>query len=207
MEYKLFDDSFNNSIICGTDEAGRGPLAGPVVVSSVILPSSFPFSILNDSKKMSEKNRIEAEKIIKEKALFYSIKIIESTTIDRINILNSSLLGMKESSEDIYRKYYFDVLLCDGNKTPEVPFPSYAIIKGDSKIPQIMAASILAKNERDRIMTEYSTIYPQYGFEKHKGYPTKEHYLSIQKYGPCPIHRLSFKLYKYDEETQRDLFD
>ncbi len=207
MEYNLFDDSFNNSIICGTDEAGRGPLAGPVVVSSVILPPSFPFSILNDSKKMSEKKRIDAEKIIKEKALFYSIKVIENTTIDRINILNASLLGMKESSEDIYRKYHFDILLCDGNKTPSVSFPSYAIIKGDSKIPQIMAASILAKNERDRIMTEYSTIYPQYGFDKHKGYPTKEHYLSIKKYGPCPIHRLSFKLYKYEDETQRDLFD
>lgn len=207
MEYNLFDDNFNSSIICGTDEAGRGPLAGPVVVASVVLSSSFPFSILNDSKKMSEKKRIEAEKIIKEEALFYSIKIIENTTIDKINILNASLLGMRESSIEIYKKYPFDLLLCDGNKTPDVPFATYAIIKGDSKIPQIMAASILAKNERDRIMNEYSTIYPQYHFDKHKGYPTKEHYLSIEKFGPCPIHRLSFKLYKNKEETQRDLFN
>ena len=122
MEGELFSSLDNmDVIICGTDEAGRGPLAGPVCVSSVILPPTFPFSILNDSKKMSEKDRIEVEKIIKEKAIAYSVKAISHKTIDKINILNASLLGMKETSEEVYNKYPFSILLCDGNKIPNVP--------------------------------------------------------------------------------------
>lgn len=202
MEVGLFEDEFDpDTIICGTDEAGRGPLAGPVVVASVILPAEFPFSILNDSKKMSENDRIEAEKIIKERAVAYSVKAIPHTMIDSINILNASLLGMKTTSEEIYSHHPFSILLCDGNKTPSVPFPVEAVVKGDSRISEIMAASILAKNERDRIMVLAGKKWPEYGFEKHKGYPTKEHYLAIEKYGPCPIHRLSFKLYRTKEST------
>ncbi len=199
MEVELFPDEKKKNIICGTDEAGRGPLAGPVVAAAVILPSDFPFDKLNDSKKLTEREREEAERIIKEKALAYSVSVIEHTVIDRINILASSLLGMKKASEEVFASHPFDILLCDGNKTPSVPFPVEAVVKGDALIHEIMAASILAKCERDRIMTEAGRIWPQYGFEKHKGYPTKLHYDAIEKYGPCPIHRLSFKLYRDDE--------
>ncbi len=197
MEVELFDDIEKRKyIICGTDEAGRGPLAGPVVVSSVILPDDFPFSILNDSKKMTEKERQEAELIIKEKAICYSVTALSHRVIDKINILNASLEGMRKTSLSLYSSHPFDILLCDGNKIPSVPFFSRAIVKGDSLIPEIMAASILSKTERDRIMKLASTKWPEYGFDRHKGYPTKEHYLAIEKYGVCPIHRLSFKLFK-----------
>lgn len=207
MEVELFTDlDSDNRIICGTDEAGRGPLAGPVVVASVILPSSFDYSILHDSKVMKEKERLSVEKIIKEKAICYSVKVISHKTIDEINILNASLLGMRESSMEVYSSHPFSILLCDGNKTPLVPYPVEAIVKGDSKIPEIMAASILAKNERDRIMVEAAKKWPAYGFEKHKGYPTKEHYEAILKYGPCPIHRLSFRLYKEYSVDEPTLF-
>lgn len=199
MEVELFPDEEKKKIICGTDEAGRGPLAGPVVAAAVILPPDFPFDILNDSKKLSEKEREEAEKVIKKKAAAYSVAVIEHSVIDRINILAASLLGMKKSSEEVYSSHPFDILLCDGNKTPSVPFPVEAVVRGDALIHEIMAASILAKCERDRIMTEAGRIWPQYGFEKHKGYPTKQHYAAIEKYGPCPIHRLSFKLYRDDD--------
>ncbi len=201
MEVELFEDESLSAVICGTDEAGRGPLAGPVVAASVILPEDFPFDILDDSKKMSEKERLEAERIIRDKAVAYSVKAVPHDVIDRINILNASLLAMKETSEEIYSSHPFDILLCDGNRVPDVPFPVEAVVRGDSKIHEIMAASILAKNERDRIMVEASTKWPGYGFEKHKGYPTKEHYSAIEKYGPCPIHRLSFKLYR-DEDRK-----
>lgn len=207
MEGELFSSLDNmDVIICGTDEAGRGPLAGPVCVSSVILPPTFPFSILNDSKKMSEKDRIEAEKIIKEKAIAYSVKAISHKTIDKINILNASLLGMKETSEEVYNKYPFSILLCDGNKIPNVPFLCESIVKGDGKIYQIMAASILAKNYRDRLMVLASKKWPQYGFERNKGYPTNEHYKAIKEYGPTPIHRLSFKLYQTNSVSEPTLF-
>lgn len=194
MEYE--EESFKNRniIICGSDEAGRGPLAGPVVVSSVVLGRDFPIEILNDSKKMSEKQRLYAEKVIKEKALYYSIKRISHKTIDKINILNASLLGMKKSSEEVYSCLHFDILLVDGNKIPMVNFTTKAIVKGDGIIPEIMAASILSKCERDRIMKLASNLYPEYGFDKHKGYPTKEHYEALRKYGKCNIHRVSFNL-------------
>ncbi len=201
MEVELFKYEENEStLICGTDEAGRGPLAGPVVVASVILPPSFPVSLLNDSKKMNEKEREEVEKIIKEKAVSYSIKRIPHTVIDKINILNASLRGMKLSSEEIYDSHPFSILLCDGNKIPNVSFPVEAVVKGDAKVHEIMAASILAKTERDRIMRLASLKWPQYGFERHKGYPTAEHYQAIEKYGPSPIHRMSFRLYREKEE-------
>ena len=206
MEYILFDENENKRIICGTDEAGRGPLAGPVVAAAVILPDDFPIDLLNDSKKLTEAKRLEAEKIIREKAIAYAISIIDNNEIDRINILQASLLGMKRSYEEVKTRIVPDILLCDGNKTPDVDCPVEAIVKGDAKIPEIMAASILAKNERDRIMDEYAKIYPGYGFEKHKGYPTKMHYEAIKKLGPTDIHRKSFKLYKDEEPEEPTLF-
>ncbi len=202
MEVELFPGEEKKMIICGTDEAGRGPLAGPVVAAAVILPSDFPYEVLNDSKKLTEKEREDAEKIIKEKAVQYSVKIVEHDVIDAVNILNASLMAMKLSSEEVYSTHPFDILLCDGNKTPSVPFPVESVVKGDAIVHEIMAASILAKCERDRIMKEAGKKWPQYGFEKHKGYPTKQHYEAIEKYGPCPIHRLSFKLYR--EENGKD---
>ncbi len=203
MEVELFNEDENKTrVICGTDEAGRGPLAGPVTVASVILPRSFPFEILNDSKKMSEKERLHAESVIKEKATAYSIKSIPHNVIDRINILNASLLGMKETSLSVYSSHPFDILICDGNKTPSVPFPVVSLVKGDSKIYEIMAASILAKTERDRLMDLAHIKWPEYNFRKNKGYPTKDHYRAIEKYGPCPIHRMSFKLYRNEEKEE-----
>ena len=197
MEYSLFDEKVvNDLIICGTDEAGRGPLAGPVVAAAVVLPKDFPINLLNDSKKMKEKDRLEIEAVIKEKAVAYSVAVIDHETIDKINILKASLLGMKNSYEAVSKMVHVDILLCDGNKTPDVSCPVEAIVKGDAKIPEIMAASILAKNERDRIMDEYAKIYPGYGFEKHKGYPTKAHYDAIEKLGVTDIHRKTFRLFK-----------
>ncbi|MDD6841778.1 MAG: ribonuclease HII [Spirochaetales bacterium] len=203
MQRELFEQFDDEKVICGTDEAGRGPLAGPVVAAAVILPHDFPVEILNDSKKMSEKERIKVEAIIKEKATAWAVSAISHKIIDKINILNSSLLGMKRSYEKIRDDgYKITILLCDGNKTPDVDCPVEAIVKGDAKVPEIMAASILAKNHRDRLMDRADKKWPQYGFAHHKGYPTKEHYEALKKYGPCPIHRLSFRL--EDKKTKRD---
>lgn len=203
MQRELFEQFDDEKVVCGTDEAGRGPLAGPVVAASVILPPDFPIQILNDSKKMSEKERIKVEAIIKEKATAWAICAISHKIIDKINILNASLLGMKKSYEKLRDKgYKVTILLCDGNKTPDVDCPVEAIVKGDGKIPEIMAASILAKNHRDRLMDKADKKWPQYGFSHHKGYPTKEHYEALKNYGPCPIHRLSFRL--EDKKTKRD---
>lgn len=207
MQRELFEQFDEEKVVCGTDEAGRGPLAGPVVAAAVILPPDFPVEILNDSKKMSEKDRVEAEIIIKEKATAWAVSAISHKTIDKINILNASLLGMKKSYEKIRdRGYNVTILLCDGNKTPDVDCPVEAIVKGDSKIPEIMAASILAKNHRDRLMDIADKKWPEYGFAHHKGYPTKEHYKALSLYGPCPIHRLSFRLEEKKSKREEELF-
>lgn len=205
MEYGLFDDFVEDrKIIVGADEAGRGPLAGPVVAAAVVLPEDFPLNLLNDSKKLDEKKRLEAEKVIKEKAVAYEVVVISNEIIDKINILQASLLAMKNAYLKVKERTNVDILLVDGNKCPDIPDPVEAIVKGDAKIPEIMAASILAKNERDRIMESYDSVYPGYGFKKHKGYPTKAHYDAIEKLGPCPIHRVSFKLYR-DKTEEKEL--
>lgn len=186
-------------IIAGTDEAGRGPLAGPVYAACVVLPKDFPFEILNDSKKLTEAKRLEAEKIIKERALSYFIASSSHDEIDKINILNASLLAMRRALigviKDMKKKNLPlpQILLIDGNRTFDSPIPCKAIVKGDSKVHEIMAASILAKTERDRFMNEMAKKYPEYGFDKHAGYPTAFHKEALRKYGPCPIHRLTFK--------------
>lgn len=186
------------SLIIGTDEAGRGPLAGPVYAAAVALPPVFPFEILNDSKKLSESKRLKAEAVIKEQALAWAVTSVPAQEIDRINILNASLKAMATSCASVIEMLRAKglepgIVLADGNRLPDVEIDCEAVVKGDSKIHEIMAASILAKTARDRYMLEMAVKWPEYGFEKHKGYPTQMHYLAIEKYGPCPIHRLSFR--------------
>ena len=193
----------------GFDEAGRGPLAGPVVAGAVILPDDFPIEILNDSKKLSEKKRLAAEQIIREKAL-WGLGIVDHKEIDEINILQASLLAMKLAWEDLEKKYsrslsenlgslrlskgpYVLFGITDGTFCPNVPFECRAEPKADAKYPPVMAASILAKTCRDRIMMQMDALYPQYGYARHKGYPTPEHKKICRQLGPSPIQRLTFK--------------
>ena len=189
----------------GFDEAGRGPLAGPVSASAVILPDEFPLELLNDSKKLSHKKRALAEIVIKEKAC-WGIGFVDNQTIDKINILQASLLAMKIAYENLNKNLknwclhnnidFEKVILkgiTDGNQCPAVDFECRAEPKADGKYPQVMAASILAKECRDSIMIEMDKKYPEYGYAKHKGYPTREHKEICRKIGPSPIQRLSFK--------------
>ena len=176
--------------ICGIDEAGRGPLAGPVVAAAVILPKDCRILYLNDSKKLSEKRREALFDEIKEKALAYGIGITDHETIDRINILQATYAAMREAINNL--KETPDILLNDAVTIPEVSIPQVAIVKGDAKSLSIAAASVLAKVTRDHLMIEYDQTYPEYGFAKHKGYGTKAHIEALKKYGPCEIHRRSF---------------
>lgn len=177
-------------VVCGLDEAGRGPLAGPVYAACVILSADFPIEILQDSKKMSEKKRDSAAIIIFEKALAYGIGWANATEIDEINILQASLLAMKRAYEAMPMKA--DFAYVDGLYTPEIATAKKAVPKADSIFPEVMAASILAKTARDRIMYIWDAIYPEYGYAKHKGYPTQAHRDICKKIGPSPIQRLSF---------------
>lgn len=182
--------------VCGVDEAGRGPLAGPVVAAAVILPEKFDLLSLNDSKKLSEKRRELLFSQIKEQAISYGIGIVDERRIDEINILNATYEAMKIAIESL--KVKPDVSLNDAVIIPDLPesIEQVKIIKGDAKSVSIAAASIIAKTTRDKIMKEYAAVYPEYGFEKHMGYPTKAHYEAIAKYGVCKIHRKSYKLFK-----------
>ena len=177
--------------ICGIDEAGRGPLAGPVVVASVIMPADSMIEGVNDSKKVSEKKREKIYEQILEEAISYGVAIIGQDEIDEINILNATKKGLTVSLQELTQKP--DLVLVDalnGIDTMGIPYES--IIKGDAKCYSIAAASILAKVTRDRIMREWDKIYPEYGFEKHKGYGTAAHITAIKENGLCPIHRRSF---------------
>ena len=177
--------------ICGIDEAGRGPLAGPVVVASVIMPADSMIEGVNDSKKISEKKREELyEKIIKE-AISYGGAIIGQDEIDEVNILNATKKGLTISLQELTQKP--DLILVDAlNHIDTLGIPYDSIIKGDAKCYSIAAASIIAKVTRDRIMREWDKIYPEYGFEKHKGYGTASHIKAIREFGLCPIHRKTF---------------
>ena len=177
-------------IPAGVDEAGRGPLAGPVVAASVILSRKNPISDLDDSKKLSPRKREKLFDEIVDKSLAYSVALVEPEEIDKINILNASIKAMEAAVRKL--ELTPDYLYIDGNKETSLEITQETIIKGDSKCQSIAAASIIAKVTRDRIMKEFHTIYPEYNFEKHKGYPTKEHLNNIKKYGPCPIHRKTF---------------
>ena len=177
--------------VCGVDEAGRGPLAGPVYAAAVILdPADLPEG-LNDSKKLSEKKREYLYDVIIEKALAYKIVSVDAAEIDKINILNASLKAFSLAVDGLSQKP--DYVLFDGNRAPQMTIPFEAVVKGDAKVQAIAAASVLAKVARDRYITEMDKIYPEYGFAGHKGYPTKEHKAAVEKYGPSPIHRLTFR--------------
>nr|WP_291233698.1 ribonuclease HII [Frisingicoccus sp.] len=176
--------------ICGIDEAGRGPLAGPVVAGAVILPKGLKIPYLNDSKQLSEKKREELYDVIMEKAISVGVGIISPERIDEINILQATYEAMREAVGKL--AYRPEVLLNDAVIIPELPIPQEKIIKGDAKSLSIAAASVIAKVTRDRMMKAYHELFPEYGFDKHKGYGSKEHIEMIQKIGPCAIHRRSF---------------
>ena len=177
-------------LTAGVDEVGRGPLAGPVVAAAVILDNSKEISGLADSKKLREPIREQLAEEIKEKALAWSVIRVEHTEIDRINILQASLLAMKLAVEAL--TVGPEYVLVDGNHLPALKCPAEAVIKGDEKVPAISAASIIAKVARDREMVEMEAHYPGYGFAQHKGYPTKQHLSALERLGVCPIHRLSY---------------
>ncbi len=177
--------------ICGIDEAGRGPLAGPVVVASVILPENSMIEGINDSKKVSEKKREKLYDMIIEEAISYGVGIIGQDEIDEINILNATKKGLTMSLEELIQKP--DIILVDAlSKINTLGVPYESIIKGDAKCYSISAASIIAKVTRDRIMREWDKVYPQYGFASHKGYGTSIHIKALKEYGPSPIHRKTF---------------
>lgn len=176
--------------ICGIDEAGRGPLAGPVAAAAVILPRDCQILFLNDSKKLSEKRREELFLEIKEKAVSYGIGIVSPERIDEINILQATYEAMRQAINQL--GVVPDLLLNDAVTIPGVNIRQVPIVKGDGKSVSIAAASILAKVTRDGMMKEYDKIYPQYGFGKHKGYGTAAHIAAIKEFGPCPIHRRTF---------------
>lgn len=184
-----------NTIEAGCDEAGRGCLAGPVFAAAVVLPVDFKNSNLNDSKVLTHKQRLALREIIIESALDYSVQQVSNEEIDKINILNASILGMHKSVAEL-KKVKPELLLIDGNRfKPYQNIPHQCIVKGDSLYMSIAAASILAKTFRDDYMDKLHLEFPNYGWAKNKGYPTKEHRLAIKKYGVTPHHRLSYKLY------------
>ena len=189
IDKSYFKEGYN--YICGIDEAGRGPLAGPVVVAAVIMPKDSMIEGVNDSKKVSEKKREKLYELIIEEAISYSVGIVDQNEIDRINILNATKAGLTEAVRTL--KVKPELILVDALTnidTCGVPYQS--IIKGDAKSYSIAAASIIAKVTRDRIMREWDKVYPQYGFEKHKGYGTAAHISAIKENGLCPLNRLSF---------------
>lgn len=177
-------------LVCGIDEAGRGPLAGPVCAAAVILPPNVDIPGLDDSKKLSDKRRRELFPIIQQTAVAYAIAFADHREIDQINILQATFLAMERAVSQLPIKP--DYLLIDGNRTKDFGIPAQAVVRGDSLSASIAAASVLAKVTRDDLMVKAAEEYPQYGFEVHKGYGTKVHYEALQQHGPCPIHRMTF---------------
>lgn len=188
LESQYSEEGYKN--VCGCDEAGRGPLAGPVVAAAVILPMGLVIDGLNDSKKLTEKKRDKLFEIIKSEAIAYSIASASVEEIEEINILNASMLAMKRAVEGLSVRA--DIALIDGNIARGFDIPAIPIIKGDAISPSIAAASILAKVTRDRMLIEYDSLYPEYGFAQHKGYSTKLHMEKVRELGVLPIHRRSF---------------
>lgn len=177
-------------LVCGIDEAGRGPLAGPVVAAAVILDPARPIPGLNDSKKLSEKKRVVLAQLIRERAIAWAVAEASVEEIDRINILQASLLAMQRAVAALSVRPIS--ALVDGNRCPPLDIPAEAIIKGDGKIASIAAASILAKTDRDAGMLVLHAQYPQYGFDRHMGYPTAAHFKALEEHGASPVHRRSF---------------
>lgn len=200
---KHFDKQYLNDkikLLAGVDEAGRGPLAGPVVAAAVILPNNFFHPGINDSKKLTQSEREELYPIIKSNAIAYSYSIVNHTKIDKINILKASLLAMQNSVKKL--KVQPELILADGNKIFNYSCPVISIVKGDSKSQSIAAASIIAKVVRDKIMVKLSKVYPDYGWERNKGYPTKEHINAVIRFGSTPMHRKTFLKKIKDWEKQ-----
>lgn len=191
---KDFDDNIKKlhscTCLCGIDEAGRGPLAGPVCCAAVILKDGVIIEGINDSKKLTERKREQLFEEIKSAAEAYSVVFVDNKTIDEINILNATMLGMKRAVEQLEIAPQYIVI--DGNRSPIDNIPNEPIVKGDGLSQSIAAASVLAKVSRDRLMLQYDREYPQFGFAKHKGYPTKLHYQMIEDFGITEIHRKSF---------------
>ena len=189
IEEELYNSGAN--LICGIDEAGRGPLAGPVVVAAAIMPRDSMIEGVNDSKKVSEKKREKLYDLITDEAIAYGVGIIDQKEIDRINILNATKEGLTMAVKELNPKP--DLIIVDAlSKIDTEGIPYKSIIKGDAKCYSIACASIIAKVTRDRIMRQWDEVYPQYGFIKHKGYGTAAHISAIKEYGLCPLHRLSF---------------
>jgi ribonuclease HII len=192
MTFEYENSALDNGYqyVCGIDEAGRGPLAGPVYAAAVILPSGIVIDGLNDSKKLSEKKREKLFDVIIENAVSYGIGFATEKEIDEINILQATFLAMRRAVENM--EISPDFAYVDGNRDPMLGIPTETVIKGDANVPSIAAASILAKVSRDRVMYEMDKKYPEYNFAKHKGYGTKVHTEALKEYGPCEIHRLTF---------------
>lgn len=188
LENTLYEEGY--SYICGVDEAGRGPLAGPVCAAACILPRGMEIDGLNDSKKLTETRRNTLYDVIVRNAVAYGIAFATVEEIDQYNILNATFLAMNRAIEKLDVKP--DMALIDGNRTTGIAIPARAVVHGDAQCADIAAASILAKVTRDRYMVDMATKYPQYGFDKHKGYGTKAHYAALREYGPSPIHRPLF---------------
>ena len=192
------EDSLGLRLICGVDEAGRGPLAGPVCAAAVILPEHLQIPGLNDSKKLTDKKRRELFPVIQEQAIAYGIGLASEQEIDEINILQATFLAMRRALDQLTVSP--EIALIDGNRETDFGLPVKTVVKGDSLSANIAAASVLAKVTRDNIMVELAQQYPEYGFEIHKGYGTKAHYEALRTYGPCPIHRKTFLKKFYGEK-------
>ena len=192
------EDSLGLQVICGVDEAGRGPLAGPVCAAAVILPEHLQIPGLTDSKKLTDKKRRELFPIIQEQAIAYGIGLASEQEIDEINILQATFLAMRRAMDQLSVRP--EIALIDGNRETDFGLPVKTVVKGDSLSANIAAASVLAKVTRDNIMVELAQQYPEYGFEIHKGYGTKAHYEALRTYGPSPIHRRSFLKKFYGEK-------
>lgn len=193
MDWLLYENEAREKgykYICGVDEAGRGPLAGPVCAAAVILPDGLVIEGVNDSKKLSEKKREALFDVICESAVAYSIVFADVEEIEEVNILQATMNAMKRAVESLQTKADFAYI--DGNRLPSLEIDAECLVKGDAKSMSVACASILAKVSRDRLMLKYAEEFPQYSFEKHKGYGTKVHTEALQEYGPCPIHRMSF---------------
>ena len=199
FEYENAKRALGYTAVCGCDEAGRGPLCGPVVAAAVILDPNVTIEGLDDSKKLTEKKREKLFDIIKERALAYAIAEASPAEIDEINILNASMLAMRRAVEALPVKA--DFALIDGNCSRGFTIDTETVVKGDAKSASIAAASILAKVTRDRGCIELDKQYPMYGIAKHKGYPTKDHMNAVREYGPSPIHRRTFLKFLKDEDT------
>ena len=196
IENSFFSEEIR--VICGVDEAGRGPLAGPVCAAAVILPANLEIPGLTDSKKLTDKKRRELYPIIMEQAIAYGIGFASEQEIDEINILQATFLAMQRAIDQLSVKP--DLALIDGNRKKDFGVPAKTVVKGDSLSASIAAASILAKVTRDNLMLEQAETYPQYKFDIHKGYGTKAHYEALREFGPCPIHRMTFLKKFYGEK-------